>query len=351
MEEKFSKYVDALCDEIVSRAKEVDDTVDTIFIGGGTPSLIPGELIGKIMETIYRSFKLVDNPEITIEANPGSATLEKLIAYKMLGINRLSMGVQSLDNDYLKLLGRVHTAEEAVETFEDARLAGFSNINVDLIFGLPGDDREAFRNTLEKVIKLKPEHISCYSLIVEEGTKLFEKIDKGVLENPNEDYDREDYHFAIKRLKEAGYFQYEISNFSRYGRYSRHNVRYWEQKEYLGFGIGATSFTLSKDFSEGRRFSNGDDINDYISGESALREDTKLSRKELMDEFMMLGFRKVCGPTLTDFDAQFGENPEVIYGEKLKKLTKNGLISKKEGCYELTEKGLDLANEIFLEFV
>lgn len=334
-------YVSALIEEIKS-SEYKGRQVDTVFIGGGTPSMLCAEKIGEILDAIKENFNVETDAEITIEGNPDSLTFEKMTKYREYGVNRLSIGFQSLNPDILKTLGRVHTRERALEVFREAREAGFSNVNVDLIFGVPGDDRAAFRKTLEEIVALGPEHISAYSLIVEEGTEIFEKIRSGKLPEPDDGVDRDDYHFAVKFLENNGYLRYEISNFAKKGKESRHNTRYWKQEEYVGFGIGAASF------ADGRRFANADDFNAYVKGIRKLREDETLSHEEMMDEFMMLGFRMSNGPDFAEFSQKYGCNAFEIYREKLEKLQKEGLLG---ADFRLTEKGFDFANKIFEEFV
>ncbi len=342
-EESWGPYFKALANEIESSPYS-GKAVDTIFFGGGTPSLPSAEYIVNILAKIRGKFRVCENAEITVEGNPDSLSYEKLLAYMAAGISRISMGFQSLDNGMLKLMGRVHDRETALLAFDNARRAGFDNINVDLIFGLPGDDRRAFRETLETLVRLGPEHISAYSLIVEEGTKIAARIDRGELPEPDDGIDRENCHFAAEYLKKNGYRQYEISNFAKPGFESRHNMRYWKQENYLGFGLGASSFM------ENRRFSNGDNLDEYVkmNGRPGLREDIGLSENELMDEFMMLGYRMTSGPDFVKFTERYGENPLEKYSEKLGRLCKEGLLDEN---YAVTEKGLDFANEIFEEFI
>lgn len=358
MEKHFNEYVAALVNEIKYAGEKYIASdgspakVDTVFVGGGTPSLLSEKNFDDIFKEIYRSFNVDEDAEITVEANPGTVSFEKLKYLRDLGVNRLSMGVQSLDNDILGFLGRIHNAGEATEAFYTARRAGFNNINLDLIFGMPFDDRDAFEKTLEKVVELSPEHISCYSLIVEEGTVLQKLIDEGAVPFPDDEVDRDDYYFCKETLKKAGYVQYEISNFSKKGFESRHNMRYWKQKEYIGLGLGSASFI------DGKRFSNSSDFKEYLSsrGNAPKKECISLSRKELMDEFMMLGFRMTAGPDFSEFREKFGESPAVVYEEVLKKLIEKGLIDTvvKNGeiasCF-LNDKGLDFANIVFEEFV
>jgi oxygen-independent coproporphyrinogen-3 oxidase len=326
--------------------------IDTVFIGGGTPSLLSENDFKRLFDCINKNFKLHDNSEITVEANPATVSFDKLLFLKKLGVNRLSLGFQSLDNEVLKFLGRIHNEEDAVNAFEQAREAGFSNINVDLIFGMPFDDRNAFETTLKKVVALSPEHVSCYSLIVEEGTALFEMIEKGDVSYPDDVSDRVDYDFCRKLLYNEGFEQYEISNFAKKGYESRHNLKYWRQEEYFGVGLGSASFIKN------RRYANCDDFAEYIEKSPcfSLREDFLLTEKELADEFLMLGFRTCNGPDFTTFIKKFGKTILNGYKDIFSKLCYENLIkidyegeNIKRAC--LTEKGLDFANVVFEEFV
>ena len=366
MEARFGCYVEAVCREIRERGGELransaDENksgregcdrarVDTVFVGGGTPSVLPTEGLVKILRTVMETFDVAPDAEISVEGNPESLSFEKLARLREAGFNRLSIGFQSLSDGRLSALGRVHDREKALEAFRAARRAGFDNINVDLIFGFPGEPEGEFERTLSDVLELGPEHISCYSLIVEDGTPLASDVSSGKLPEPDDARDRADYRLAVKKLKNAGYVHYEISNFARPGRESRHNLRYWRQLEYLGFGPGAASFI------DGRRFANSGDVEKYVSGvfETDPDSDETLTAAALRDEFMMLGFRLTDGPDFDEFSRRFGVRPEDFFADRLEKLVKNGLIEKRpDGSrpYALTEKGLDFANEVFSEFV
>lgn len=355
-------YLAALLCELGSLGSRYGDrTVDTVFIGGGTPSVLPASAVSRLLSCVRSSFRLSAFPEITLEANPGTLTPEKLAEYRSAGVNRLSLGVQSLDDRVLSFLGRIHTEEQAVTAFRDARRAGFDNINLDLIFGLPIPEQEAFRETVEKVIALSPEHLSAYSLSVEEGTPLFDRIARGELPEPDDRIDRADYAYCRRRFKEAGFLQYEISNFAKPGRACAHNLKYWRQEEYIGAGLGASSFVGNL------RFANGTELAAYLagSGKAPLREEVCLTEEELRREYMMLGFRLVAGgPDPVRFEEKFGLSPETCFAASLKRLKEEGLIGALPGKeasaggeteprrgFVLTEKGLDLANSVFMEFV
>jgi len=347
--DRRDRYVKAVAAEIRRRGDR-SRRCDTVFIGGGTPSVLTGEQLKRIGDALRESFAIEPDAEFTVEANPDSLTPEKAAALKETGANRLSIGFQSLSGRALGVLGRVHSAEKAVEAFKNARRAGFENINIDLIFGLPGEPEGEFENTLRRVAELGPEHISAYSLIVEEGTPLAHDIMSGILPGPDDERDRADYRFALAFLKESGYRQYEISNFAKPGFESKHNMRYWRQEEYLGFGPAAASF------EGGRRYSNTGDIRLYTEngGIASYSENQTLSRDELMNEYMMLGFRMTDGPDFEHFRKIYGADAEELFSEKLKYLERESLIEKsqcKTNPFRLTPKGLDFANRIWREFV
>ena len=347
--DRRDRYVNAVAAEIRRRGDR-SRRCDTVFIGGGTPSVLTGEQLKRIGDALRESFTIEPDAEFTVEANPDSLTPEKAAALKETGANRLSIGFQSLSECALGVLGRVHSAEKAVEAFKNARRAGFENINIDLIFGLPGEPEGEFENTLRRVAELGPEHISAYSLIVEEGTPLARDIMSGILPEPDDERDRADYRFALAFLKESGYRQYEISNFAKPGMESKHNRRYWRQEEYLGFGPAAASF------EGGRRYSNTGDIRLYTEngGLASFSEDQILSRDELMNEYMMLGFRMTDGPDFEHFRKIYGADAEELFSGKLKYLEGEGLIENRQSKtnpFRLTPKGLDFANRIWREFV
>lgn len=236
------EYVNHLIEEIRLRSREVPEA-DTIYFGGGTPSLLTPEQIGRILEEVRSAFRISEDAEVTLEANPGTLTAESLEGYRAAGINRLSMGVQSMDDRRLRYLGRIHTAEEVRRDVKMAREAGFHNINLDLIFAIPGTDVSDAMEDLEAIAALEPEHISFYSLQLEEGTSFFRDFEAGKLREVPDETDREMYHRGIRALREKGYRHYEISNFARPGCESRHNSKYWNMAEYVGLGLGASSYT------------------------------------------------------------------------------------------------------------
>ncbi len=348
-----SKYFQALRNELgcLSDAfgKHSEYRISSIYIGGGTPSIAEASQIAGIMDGIRNEFCVDKNAEITIEANPGTVTQEKLNIFYREGINRLSLGVQSLDDSVLKAMGRVHSAREAIEAYDMARNAGFENINMDLILGFPEQRQAVFKNTLQQSIAMGPEHISAYSLIVEEGTPLRNDINSGFVAETEQEVDREMYHNACSILGEAGYERYEISNFARPGYESRHNMGYWTGVSYIGAGLGAASYM------PGIRFKNTENMKIYLESLPDKKRDRcfdeVLSLKDEMDEFMMLGFRLAKGPDEAAFVSKFGMNYTHVYSPQLGKLLELGLIEKCTSGYCLSEKGLDLANLVFEEFV
>lgn len=324
--------------------------VKTIYIGGGTPSLIDSKYIVQIIEDIKLNFEIDEKAEITIEVNPGTVTLEKLEDYKRAGINRLSIGLQSTHEHLLKEIGRIHTYLDFLDTFRFAREAGFENINVDLMIGIPNQTLEEVKDSIEEIVSMEPEHISVYSLILEEGTPLFKKVEEG-LELPDEELERKMY-WNVKRILEAnGYNHYEISNFAKQGYESKHNLDCWNQKEYIGFGIAAHSYT------NGIRYSNIENIEQYIKNydEDKTEENLVFHEKQDMEamqkEYMLLGLRKIDGVSIQEFKIKFVANPVFLYHSELEKLVNEELLEIDGDMIKLTNKGLDLANIVWEEFV
>lgn len=360
------EYTDKLLEEIRIQSSFVREyQVDTIFLGGGTPSVLDVTDITAIMGTLKEHYDIALDAEITIEVNPGTVKMEGLVAYREAGINRVSMGLQSADDTELRYLGRIHTYDEFLKSFQRVRMAGFTNVNVDLISAIPGQTPESWRNTLKKTAMLKPEHISAYSLIVEEGTPFYDRYGGHVeMESyemspeerrrlmalpdlPDEDTEREMYYMTRNCLAEQGYERYEISNYARPGFECRHNVGYWTGTGYLGLGLGASSYL------EGCRFHNTSDFQSYVSAHlddeaefcQALRQDMEqLSVKSKMEEFMFLGLRLTRGVSVEGFITRFGQSIRNVYGGVIDKLEREGLLEHKNGYYRLTERGLDLNN-------
>ena len=341
-------YVKAVKKEI--RMQNIQSQITTVYIGGGTPSYIDSKYIVEIIEEIKKK-NISKRPEITIEVNPGTVTKEKLKNYKKCGINRLSIGLQSAQDEILKEIGRIHNFEQFLETYQMARKVGFKNINVDLILGIPNQRIKDLKNSLEKIIELQPEHISVYSLIVEDGTPIANKIEKGELELPDEDTERNMYWYVKNTLELNGYIHYEISNFAKKGRESKHNKNCWNQNQYFGFGIAAHSY---RDIT---RYSNTEKIEEYIKNVMTERLDRNRIIHEIQKEYdaekeyMLLGLRKIEGINISEFKLKFGDNPIYLFRNELKKLTDEGLIIVDEDFIRLTNKGIDLANLVWEEFV
>lgn len=351
---KFEKkYVEALKNEIIKRISVNKNGyhVNTIYIGGGTPSYIDEKNIYEILETIKNCCEIDENVEITIEANPGTVSQEKMEAYKKMGINRLSIGLQEKNDKLLKEIGRIHTNAEYLKTIEYANKAGLNNINTDIIIGLPNQTIYDVENTLNQLISLNLTHISIYSLIVEEGTKLEKLIDNGTLKLPDEEMERYMYWFAKRKLEENGYIHYEISNFSKIDYRSRHNVDCWNQKEYLGFGAGASSYNGIA------RYKNIEDLEKYIENmekdnfaKNIVIEEIQ-NREDKMKEYMLLGLRKINGININNFRKKFGTTPLYKYNKELTKLLREELILMDTNNIRLSKKGLNLANMVWEEFV
>ena len=346
----IEEYVQALIKSI-KFSEYSDIEINTIYFGGGTPSIIDSKFINLILKEIREKFYLNENAEITIEVNPGTVNKEKLEDYYKFGINRLSIGLQSTYDSLLYKIGRIHTYNQFEECYKLAREIGFKNINVDLMLALPEQSLEQLENSVNKIIKLNPEHISLYSLILEEGTKLKEEVDKGIQVLPSEELEREMYHKTRKILQENGYVHYEISNFSKPGYESKHNLNCWNQEEYLGFGLASHSYFDNK------RFSNIDNLDEYIKNiknnniEKNILINEIQTREEQMKEYMMLGFRKLEGISISKFEQKFQIHPLFYFRFELSKLEDDLLIEVDLDDIKITKRGLDFANKIFEEFV
>ena len=341
-------YMDTLQKEIEEKAIAYKDwCVDTIFIGGGTPTSVPYETIVKMMDTVRAEFCLDKDCEITIECNPGTVTGEALKAYRAAGINRLSIGLQSADDELLKELGRIHTYEQFLETYTWAREAGFENVNVDVMSGLPGQSIEQYEDTLKKLVELHVEHISAYSLIIEEGTPFFKQYEEDQLDLPDEETERDMYYRTKTMLDEAGFSRYEISNYAKKGYECRHNVRYWRREDYLGLGLGASSCM------ENVRFKNTDWLDEYVLESKYMDkcDVQELSSQECMEEFMFLGLRMTKGVSKTKFADTFGVTMNEVYDRALSKLKEQKLIAEEGDFVFLTEYGLDVSNRVWVEFL
>lgn len=381
----INNYINSLLTEIKATEGRTDDyIVKTVFIGGGTPSVLDGATIVKIMEQLDKAFKIdYESLEASIEANPGTVTHNKLKDYLRAGINRLSLGLQSANDDELKLLGRVHSFRQFLDNYDEARSLGFENINVDLMSALPNQTLASWEDSLKKVVSLEPEHISAYSLIIEEGTpfyQLYKENGPAVNQLPDEETERSMYHLTRSFLESHGYHRYEISNYARPGYECRHNSFYWTGVEYIGFGLGASS--LIKDL----RFNNIEALKDYISKcleyekgkcsgnekgicsgadetdigtHSGLLADpiglrsniSPLSMKDKMEEFAFLGLRMQKGISRKEFMERFGKEIEDVYADVLDKHIKNGLLAADGDRIFLTEKGIDISNYVLSDFL
>ena len=346
------KYVMALCEEI-KNGKLKEEPVSSIFIGGGTPSILKGEQIEKIMNTIYEKYSVNSDAEISIECNPGTVTYEKLLDYKRCGINRISFGLQSAHNSDLKELGRIHTYEEFAENYRLAREVGFENINVDLMSGLINQSFEKFVDTLNRVANLNPEHISVYSLIIEEGTPLYDYVRKmdeeGIDIRPSEDVDREIYRATKQILSNFGYERYEISNYAKPGYECKHNVGYWTGVSYVGFGIGAASYINNGDNAV--RYKNIESLKKNLDIVDGKIEFERLTMEDMMTEFMILGLRMNKGISKAEFTERFGITLEQKYGDVIQKYSSDGFLVEKEDRVFLSEKGIDVSNYILCDFM
>ena len=327
--------------------------VSSIFIGGGTPSLLSGEQIGQLMDRIREQFAMAQDAEITMEVNPGTASAEKLRNFYTAGINRLSIGMQSAQAEELKNLGRIHDFEGFCQVYREAVEAGFTNINVDIMSGLPGQTLASYRDTLEKVLHLEPmpQHISAYSLIVEEGTPFARMAERGELQLPEEDTERAMYEETREILAKYGFHRYEISNYARDGYECLHNVGYWIRRDYLGFGIGAASLV------DNVRFQNGRDLITYLENPQDCREEEQvLTEQEQMEETMFLGLRLIRGISYEQFEKQYGRSLPEVYGPVITQNIADGLLREYteesgERFLALTEKGLDVSNYVMAQFL
>lgn len=352
-DETIDAYVEGLIQEIQAHSFErKNPCVTTVFFGGGTPSVLTPEQMEKIFHALREQFHISEEAEITIEVNPGTVTKEKLDMYQKCGVNRLSFGLQSTNNRELKLLGRIHTYEEFLENYSLARACGFGNINIDLISAIPKQTLESWTQTLNDVVKLNPEHISAYSLIVEEDTPFARLYGEGCPNEkdlPSEEEERAIYYKTEEVLNAHGYFKYEISNYAKPEKECRHNLGYWERKEYLGLGLGAASLI------ENTRFRNTRNLEFYLEHacepKKLQREKQALSQKEQIEEFLFLGLRKTKGITLEEFERNFGIQAEVYYQEQFEKLLKSKLLEKEGDTIRLTKKGMDVSNYVFAEFI
>ncbi len=349
------EYVRNLLSEIEKKGVRCADyEVTTIFFGGGTPSILKAGWIADILEEIYRNFRVSERAEITIECNPGTLSFEKLSIYKSAGINRISVGLQSALDTELKELGRIHTYEDFLKSYDLIRKTGFLNVNVDLMSALPGQTLKSYEQTLGQVLALRPEHISAYSLIIEEGTPFYEKYEADELLRekgeeprllPSEETERMMYERTKELLWQHGYERYEISNYAKRGYACRHNIGYWRRENYLGFGLGSASLL------ENVRFHNTTELAAYLNGDFGEYDSEQLKKKDQMEEFMFLGLRMTSGISRREFEQAFGITVEAVYGAVLEQQMKDGLLKKENGRIFLSERGLDVSNYVMSQFL
>lgn len=342
-------YAKRLMEDIGVMGKRYGEIpVETIFIGGGTPSVPDSGLIVEIMEHVRHAFHVADGAEISMEANPGTVTREKLTDYRKAGINRLSFGLQSANDRELKLLGRIHTWAEFLESFTLARECGFANLNIDLMSALPGQTCESWKETLSRVTDLDLEHISAYSLIIEEGTPFGERYgsEEGRKLLPDEDSEREMYHETKRFLKDCGYERYEISNYAKPGRECRHNIGYWTGVPYLGLGLGASSYL------DGCRFTVNPDMKQYLEEKPGMFTDIeKLTKKDMEEEFFYVGLRMTAGVSLSEFERRFGISAKEVYPGLMETFVKEKAARFEGDRFVLTDYGLDVSNYIMAQFL
>ena len=341
MEARFDAYLDAL----ISEMQEYRGTAaDTVFIGGGTPTALGARQLSRLFAAVRDNFDIAAGAEFTIEANPGTVTDEKINAMLSGGVNRASIGVQSFNDTELRAIGRIHDAKTAYNTVISLDKAGFSNISIDLMASLPYQTVGSLESTLDTAVSLPVKHISVYSLIIEDDTPIKKKYEDSSYTMPDEDEDREMYRYTAERLKKNGFFRYEISNYSKSGYESRHNLKYWNCDEYIGVGLAAHSYV------NGIRYYNTSDMEKYLGGICRAGEE-RLTDEDKRGEFMMLGLRKTSGVSAAEFKRRFEAELEAVYGDIIKRYTTLGVLAYTNGSLRLTERGLDVANTVMCEFL
>ncbi|MEW9079017.1 radical SAM family heme chaperone HemW [Terrisporobacter glycolicus] len=342
------KYLSALQKEMKFYKEEVRE-IDTIFIGGGTPSILNQGEIKFLFDNIKNNFSIKNNAEITMECNPGTLTLNKLKTMKECGVTRLSIGLQAVQNNHLEYIGRIHTYEEFEENYYQAKEVGFENINIDLMYALPNQSKKDWIESLEKIVKLNPTHISAYSLILEEGTELFKMYERKEFKLLDEDTDIEMYEYTINYLKSHGYDQYEISNYSKKGFECKHNILYWKCQNYIGLGASASGFLNET------RYNNLCELNKYENtinaGKKPIEWEEKLSIKDKIEESIFLGLRMNEGIKFKDFYKKYNIHFEEVYEKEINKLKKMKLIKISDEGMILTQKGREISNSVFVEFI
>ena len=345
-----TKYLNYLGEEMKLYKEEIKNReIDSVFVGGGTPSILNENEINILFEKIKENFNIKSNAEITMECNPGTLTLNKLKVMKKSGVNRLSIGLQAVQNHHLKYIGRIHTFEEFEKNYHDAKQMGFDNINIDLMYALPNQSREDWMESLEKVVKLNPTHISAYSLILEENTELFKMYERDEFNLLDENTDIEMYEYTINYLKSHGYNQYEISNYAKDNFECKHNVLYWKCEEYVGIGASASGYF------NGIRYNNICELDNYekmiLEGEKPIEWEEKLSIKDEIEESIFLGLRMNEGIQISDFKEKYNFDFEKEYKNEIEKLSKMELIEIDNNRMKLTQKGREISNSVFVEFI
>lgn len=338
---KTGEYLDALICEMDMYKGE---TVDTVFIGGGTPSVLSRGEITRLLDAINERFNISDDVEFTMEINPGTVDNEKMTAMFYGGVNRVSVGVQSFNDNELKVIGRIHNSQTAINTVKALKDTGFSNISIDLMMSLPHQTEESFKNNLEIAMTLPVNHISVYSLIIEENTPIYNKYKSGEFTEPDEDMDRRLYKYTKEYLEKNGFCRYEISNYAKAGFKSKHNLKYWNCNEYIGIGLNAHSYI------DGVRYYNTADFNEYLSGNFREGGD-RLSREDKMGEFIILGLRKCEGVSLEEYKTLFGEDIKNRYGDVMDKFISLGALEMAGDMLRLTDYGMDISNTVMCEFL
>ncbi len=345
--DKEDRYIENLVKEIEFFDK-ANYIVETVFIGGGTPSVLKEENILKLGQAIEK-FEFADNLEFSVECNPCSITESKFKAFKSIGVNRISFGLQAYDDELLKIIGRVHNVSMFESAFNTARQVGFDNINVDIIFNLPSQNIESFRNTLEKVTALNPEHISAYGLIIEEETPFYDMVESGEIEMPDEDLDREMYELCEKFLGDKGYGKYEISNYSKDGKECKHNIKYWTRENYIGFGLNSHSMINNT------RFCNSSKLDDYLKEDfyttCCNQDKVEVTKKEKIEETLFLGLRLTSGVDIKKMENDFDINFFELYGDVIKKFEKEELLYIEDNVLKLTKNGVSLSIYVMSEFL
>lgn len=349
-QDDIERYVNLLCREIIQSAEDyIEYQVISVFLGGGTPSLLAADQIGRIMETVRGHYRMADHAEITMEMNPGTVQAGEPEQYITTGINRVSIGLQSADDEELRRIGRIHDYDAFLRTYDLVRRAGFCNVNIDVMAALPGQSLVSYEQTLRKVAALAPEHISAYSLILEEGTPLYER--RSEYRFPAEEENVEMDLLTRRYLAACGYHRYEISNYAREGYECRHNKVYWQRGDYIGFGLGAASMT------ENVRWTNPSSMEAYaayVAGKEPAADIPHrqvLTRQEQMEEYMFLGLRMICGISTAEFARTFGISIEDVYGEVIGDLRRQGLLVREEDRIRLTKRGLDVSNYAMAQFL